>query len=361
MNLVWAVCESHGIYERKKAVGLTNDIRIVHCGVGSLGTMVLHSLAGLAGGGVKLVGAVDPGPGKLGLPIREVIGLEDDHEWSLEITEEWSSTPARLSADVVLHTTGSVLPEVLPQLEEILEDGKSIISTCEELVNPQYRYPEIASRLDGLARENGAVIVGTGINPGFVMDVLPLVLSSVNLHPKRVSVRRYQDAGHRRAAFQQKIGVGLSVSEFSEKVASQQVRHAGLRESAAMIADKMELGVVKITEEITPIVAEERLRASNGGGIEPGQVAGCQQIAKGWRDDDAVVTLDMKMSVGQTEAFDWILIEGDDRIEFKIVGGLAGDSATVARLLNTIPIVMELSPGLYTPADLPTVHARAML
>ena len=100
-------------------------------------------------------------------------------------------------------------------------------------------------------------MLGTGVNPGFTMDALPITLTGVCERVDAIRVDRIQDARVRRLPFQQKIGAGLTREQFKRKVDDGSVRHVGLAESISMIADAMGWKLDKITDEIQPKIAIE--------------------------------------------------------------------------------------------------------
>jgi 4-hydroxy-tetrahydrodipicolinate reductase len=249
--------------------------------------------------------------------------------------------------------TRSSLRAATPQIETVLRLRVPIISTTEELAYPYRTHRPLARKIDALARKAKVAVVGTGVNPGFVMDSLPIMLTGSCERVDAVRVDRVQDAGIRRLPFQQKIGAGLSIAQFEERVAAGTVRHVGLTESIAMIADAMGWKIGKITDTIGPRVAEN-LVASEYLTVRAGQVCGLVQDGVGYGEDGSpLITLHMEAYLGAPESYDAVTITGYPNLSSRVEGGFHGDVVTASIAVNTIPKVLAAPPGLHTMRDLP--------
>jgi len=252
--------------------------------------------------------------------------------------------------DVVFHSTVSSIEAARPQIESILDAGANVVSTCEELVYPWRDHASTASAVDELARDAGATVLGTGINPGFVMDAMPAVLSTPMETVSAVRVERVQDAGVRREPLQRKVGAGTAVDRFEEEVASE-AGHVGSSESTAMLAAALGWDLDEVTETMEPVVADDRLETDHLT-VEAGEIAGVHQVATGYVDDKAVLSLDLKMAVG-LDARDVVDFDGHPDVTVTVDGGFHGDVATSAVVTNCAPRVVAADPGLATMLDLP--------
>ncbi|MDP9373789.1 MAG: dihydrodipicolinate reductase, partial [Chloroflexota bacterium] len=230
-------------------------LRSIHYGIGPIGAEIARLAAGREG--FQIAGAIDIDPAKRGRDLGEVIGLGRD--LGVTVGDDAREVFAAARADVVLHTTGSSLVAVRPQLEEAIDAGLNVVSTCEELAYPAAQYPEIAADLDRRCRERGVTVLGTGVNPGFVMDALPLIMSGVCQEVTAVRCERVVDASGRREPLQRKIGSGLTPEEFQRLVDAKQVRHVGLYESVVMLAEGLGWTLDEVTETTGPMIAEERV------------------------------------------------------------------------------------------------------
>jgi len=232
-----------------------------------------------------------------------------------------------------------------------MDVGSCVVSTCEELSYPYRTHPELATQLDKAAKENGVALVGTGVNPGFVMDKLVITLAAVSQRVEHAKALRIVDASKRRLPLQKKIGAGLSVEEFRARVKEGTIKHVGLPESVAMVADSLGLRVDEITETIEPKVATERVQTEFLT-VESGQAAGVHQIARGLSDGKEVIYMELQMYVGAKDPADTVELKGHPNISLVIPGGSHGDVATASVAVNSIPPILEAPAGLRTSRDL---------
>jgi 4-hydroxy-tetrahydrodipicolinate reductase len=253
--------------------------------------------------------------------------------------------------DVVILCTGSSIRSVLPQIEAILSSRTPIVSTTEELSYPGYTHIRQARLIHAMAKKAKVAVLGTGVNPGFAMDALPIMMTAACERVDRVIVTRVQDARIRRLPFQQKIGAGLTTEQFQKKVDDGSVRHVGLTESIAMIADALGWTLDRIVDDIQPKLASVTI-SSEFLAVDPGYVCGIIQDGIGYRKNEPVIKLHMEAYLGSPETYDSIDIEGSPNLSMKIAGGIHGDIATASLVVNSIPKVLKASPGLHTMRDL---------
>ena len=322
--------------------------RVALVGLGPIGIEVGKALAGRPN--VELLGAADPAPDKAGRPISEVLGMPGSG-LSVDATARElyaRSAPERGGADVVVLCTGSRLEGVAPQIEQAIEAGMHVVSTCEELSFPELKNSAIGRKLDERARARGVAVLGTGVNPGLVMDRLALSAAAACVRITRVKVTRVVDAAKRRGPLRAKVGAGLTREEFAAGVAARKLGHVGLSESAAMLAVGLGLPIDEITETIEPVVA-----ARETDGVPAGRVLGLHQVALVQAGDEPRIILDLTMAVGVANPADTIEIEGDPPVHLTIAGGFHGDRATVGCVVNAIPFVVDAPAGLHTVVTLP--------
>lgn len=323
-------------------------IRVLHVGLGPIGVGVLRQV--MERPGFEVAAAVDIDPQKTGKDIGEILGLVETT--GIVAQGDLDGALAKHSADVVALCTGSTLPSIRAQLESILGAGLPIVSTTEELSFPHFSNQALALEIDTLAQEAGVAVVGTGVNPGFAMDTLPIVLSSACERVDAMKVDRIQDARVRRLPFQMKIGAGLEPDEFRQKAERLEIRHVGLTESIAMIAAAFGWRLDRITDTIEPKIAEEPV-ASDFISVEKGLVAGLIQDGIGFRDGKPLIRLHMEAYLGAPESFDAVRIDGSPSLSSKIEGGIPGDVTTASVTVNTLPRALAAQPGLQTMRDLP--------
>ncbi len=323
--------------------------RVVLVGLGPIGIEVGKALIGREG--IEILGAADPAPGLAGKSLSEALqspsapGARIDGD-SAALYARTAST--RQKRDVVLLCTGSRLHSVVSQIEQALEAGFHVVSTCEELSYPELKHGALARRVDQLATARGVAVLGTGVNPGLVMDRLALAAAAACVRVDRVKVTRVVDAAKRRGPLRAKVGAGLSREEFATGVAARKLGHVGLSESAAIIAMGLGLPIHEITETIEPVIADKETD-----GVAPGRVLGLHQIALVQAGDEVRVSLDLTMAVGVSDPADSIEIEGDPPVRLRVSGGFHGDRATVGCVVNAIPFIVNATPGLHTVVTLP--------
>jgi 2,4-diaminopentanoate dehydrogenase len=323
-------------------------IRVLHYGLGPIGAAVVKQVAERRG--FKIVGAVDIDPAKAGRDLGEVAGL--GRALRVKVSADAKKTIKATRPDVVVLCTLSSLKKVVPQMEEILKLKVPIVSTTEELAYPTAANLKYARAIHAAAKKAKAAVLGTGVNPGFTMDALPITLTGVCERVDSIRVDRIQDARVRRLPFQQKIGTGLTREQFQKKVDDGSVRHVGLAESVTMIADAMGWKLDRITDEIEPKIATSTV-SSEFLAVDAGYVCGLVQNGIGYRDGTAVITLHMEAYLGAPESYDQVEIVGSPYIRSKIAGGVHGDVATASITVNSIPKVLEAPPGLHTMRDMP--------
>jgi len=324
------------------------NIRVMHFGLGPVGAAIAKQIA--ARPGFKLVGGIDIDPTKVGRDLGDVVGLS--RRIGITVSDKPAKVLRSAKPDVVVLCTSSSIKQVMPQIEAILKAKKPIVSTVEELAYPSYTHIRQARQIHQWAKKAKVAVLGTGVNPGFAMDALPIVLTAVCERVERVSVTRIQDARVRRLPFQQKIGAGLTTEQFQRKVHDGEVRHVGFTESVAMIADSMGWTLDRITDDIQPKLASVTI-SSEFLAVDPGYVCGVVQDGVGYRKGDAVIRLHMEAYLGAPDPYDSIEIEGSPRLFLKIAGGIHGDLATASIVVNSIPKVLGAAPGLHTMRDLP--------
>jgi 4-hydroxy-tetrahydrodipicolinate reductase len=315
----------------------------VEYGVGPIGGRIVRAAVDH---GFEFVGAVDIDPDKVGVDLGTVADV--GRELGVTITDDADAALAA-EPDVVFHSTVSSIETAQPQLAGIIEAGANVVSTTEELAYPWRRHPSIAEELDDLATEAGVSCLGAGINPGFVMDALPVFLSTPMDSVEAIHVERVQDAAQRRAPLQEKVGAGLDVDDFETEIAAHG-GHVGSPESVAMIADAIGWELTDVTESIEPVVADRRVESDHVT-VEPGDVAGIKQVATGRSGDRERITLDLRMYLGADSPHDAVQFEGRPDVEVTVEGGYHGDVATTAVIRNVAPRVRDARPGLLTMLD----------
>jgi hypothetical protein len=327
--------------------GPAGPVPVVVMGLGFIGQEIAR--ATLASPELRLVGAIDANPQLVGRPLSEVLGGAST---ALKVTDDVGAAVGRGRRPVVLHATGSRLPQVMEQLLGAAKAGACVVSTCEELAFPYLKHPELAAQLEKAAVRAGVSIVGSGVNPGFVLDRLIATAGQVCGPVRHVRAERWVDARTRREALQRKIGVGLTEEEFDALAEQEQIGHVGLLESAALCALGLGIDCDDFEEEMVPVVAEEDISGA-AFPVRKGRVAGIHQTAIGLEDGQERVRLELTIAAGVDDPADRVTLEADPPLSLEIKGGVAGDRATANLLVNAAARVSAAEPGLLTVLELP--------
>ena len=323
-------------------------IKVIQFGLGPIGIEALKLAAEQSW--LEVIGGVDIDPAKIGQSLAEITGGA-----ALGGARVFPSLDALFTAvgqpDVVLHTAGSSAAASFAQMKPALDRGVSVASTCEELIFPALKTPDVAAEYDALCRRTGAKIAGTGVNPGFVMDILPICLTGVSREVKSIYVERVVNASTRRQPLQAKIGSGQDPDDFRAKFAAGKAGHAGFQQSVALLAHAMGWRIDEIRESCEPVVATSRV-VTKFFDVAPGQSLGIHQKCAGLSGGETRIKLDLQMYLDAPLPHDAIVVKGRPDLNLVLNGGVAGDDATVAALINIIPRLLASVPGVRLMTEL---------
>jgi hypothetical protein len=323
-------------------------IHVLQIGFGPLGIQIAKYIAQKST--VKTLAGVDVNANLRGKPLSEL-----DHNLSNDVLIFASVKEAvnylEIKPDIAIITTVSSLEKLIPQIEEVAAFGIPVISTCEELSYPWILQPELSKKLDTICKKHNITCLGTGVNPGFLMDYLPAVFTSISKEIDQITVERVQDATPRRVPFQRKIGAGLTLDEFKKKEATGTLRHVGLQESVYLLANSMGLELDEVTESLHPVIAETAV-ASQAINVDKGDARGVEQIAHGYKNGICKIKMHFKAAIGESRSFDKVTIKGVPNFTSEIDGGINGDIATCAITINCIHSVLKAPAGLQTMATI---------
>ena len=332
------------------SVYMQNEIKVVLFGVGPLGVAIAKGM--LEKKGMKIVGVVDTARDLVGKDLGEVLKL--GKTLGVAVTDDAQSLLSKAKPDMAIIATKSSVKGIYPELTMCIKAGVSVVSTCEEMSYPYHKEPLLSAEIDELAKKHGVAVLGTGINPGYLMDALPITLTGPCLRVDSVKVTRMMDSSKRRIPFQKKIGTGLTPEQFEKNIREKVITgHVGLAESIALIAAALGWKLDSITEfPPEPVTAEKQVTTPYTT-VKPGHVAGLRSVAHGIKGGKPVIVLEFIANALVQEEYDAISIEGVPNVNQKIIGGVHGDVGTVAVVLNMIPKVLNAAPGLATMKDLP--------
>ncbi len=327
--------------------------RLIVVGLGPIGIAVAR--AAQTSRDLKLVGLVDLDPAKIGKTLAEL----DNGKWGKDASPKIvDSLDKAGDADVAVLCTTSFFDKITPLLRACMAKKLHVTSSCEEMAWPNYRHAELARTIDAEAKKAGVALVGTGVNPGYVMDLLALQLSSMLTQVTSVKCIRRVDALKRRLPLQQKVGSTMTVAHFNELKAKGAIGHKGLAESIAMIAAGLgrEVKPGSVKEELQPLTTDKPIECGLGT-IQPGQVRGMHNTGS-WSGEGLSIELDLIMACAEPNPRDEIQLGGPVPLTVQIPGSTPGDSATVAALINTARLLPKVNTGLRTMLDMPAASAR---
>jgi 4-hydroxy-tetrahydrodipicolinate reductase len=330
-----------------------NKIKLAQFGLGMIGIEALRLASTKPW--IDIVGCVDIDPSKAGQPLGSFTKIPA-HE-KLLVYPTFSALCESARPDVILHTAGSKAAQAFDQIEPIVRAGVSVASSCEELLFPSLRAPDRSKQIDNICRQFNAGIVGTGVNPGFVMDVLPVCLTGVSRSVKSIRVERVVDASTRRMQLQRKIGSGMDPEAFRALFRAGNAGHAGFQESAALICHCLGWENIKITETCEPVIADHDIR-TDFFSVARGLTCGLHQIVEVEVAGTRPLIMDLKMYLDAPDPHDAVRIDGEPALDVLLKGGVAGDHATVAALVNAVPRLLKAGGGLHLMTDLavPSFH-----
>tara|TARA_B110000977_G_scaffold200639_1_gene291916 strand:+ start:1311 stop:2306 length:996 start_codon:yes stop_codon:yes gene_type:complete len=323
-------------------------IKVLQIGFGPLGILVTKYIAKKYK--IKTVAVVDKKNSLKGKSLHELSNELPAEKFVYNSVEDALNTLS-LKPDVAIITTVSSLEKLIPQIKEVAKFGIPVVSTCEELSYPWALQPELSKQLDNICKKYNIACLGTGVNPGFLMDYLPSVMSSVCKDIDHISVERVQDASQRRIPFQQKIGAGLDLNTFKAKELEGVLRHVGLKESVYLLANSIGLSLDNVTESLDPVIAEKDVSTA-AIKVKKGDARGVEQIAHGYVNGICKIKMHFKAAIGEERSYDKITIKGIPSFSSEIDGGVNGDISTCAITINSIKSILKAKPGLHTMADI---------
>jgi 4-hydroxy-tetrahydrodipicolinate reductase len=335
------------------------NVRVAIWGFGAMGSGMAKML--LKKKGVEVVAVVDRNAARVGKDMYEVLGVERGDRNPVIISNDFDATITEKCADVIMTATDSYTKEAFPRLKACLEKKINVISTAEEMAYPQAQNPELAAELDRIAKENGVTILGTGINPGLMMDLLVVCMTGCMEDVDNIIAKRVNSLSPFGPAVMHEQGVGMKVDDFMKGVEDGTLAgHVGFHESVQMIADAIGWKIDKFEQQMTPIVTNID-RKSPYGFAAAGDVAGVNMTGQGYVDGNVKLHMihpqQIEPELVGTQTGDYITIMGSPNINMSNTPEVEGGIGTYAMCVNMIPHVINAAPGLQTMIDLPVPRA----
>lgn len=332
---------------------MPEPFRVLQIGFGTMGRKISQAI--IERENLQLVGVVDVDPKLQNQEVEKLLSL--DSSSSTVIRTNLEQVSSERPADVALVLTSSSLEKVTPTISLCLQTGIDVLSLCEELSYPYVRHPQLSKELDRLGKKHNKTILGTGINPGFLMDLLPIVLSAPCIRVDNIHVTRHMNSSHRRASFQKKIGTGMTQEDFKKAIAKKTITgHVGLVESIHMIGKALNFNLDNVEEFPPKPVIASKETVTPFATARKGEVLGLKSQAIGQQGGVTLITLDFLAYAEASPEYDEVRINGHPNIHQRIESGVHGDYGTTGMIVNLIPLVIQARPGLLTMMDLPCPH-----
>lgn len=336
---------------------MNDKLKVAVLGTGQMGSGIIRLL--MRKQGIELVGVYGRRADRAGVDVGEAIGL--GQKMGVALAADLSGMLSSAKPDVVIQATCSKVEQAADEIKTVVQSGANVISIAEEMAFPSYEAPGLSRQIHQLALENQVTVVGTGINPGFVLDLLVITLTGVCYSVESITARRINDLSPYGPSVLTTQGVGITPEAFKKGVEDGSVvGHFGFTESISMIATALGWKIDKIEQTREPIVSKVH-RETPFVKIEPGLTAGCTHTAKGYMDGKPVIHLIHPQQVHpyleNVQTGDYIEIKGEPDVNFSSGPEIPGGIGTIALAVNMIPNVVCGLPGLKTMAELPVPAA----
>jgi 4-hydroxy-tetrahydrodipicolinate reductase len=335
------------------------NVKVAIWGFGAMGSGMAKML--LTKKGVEITGVCDLHPDRVGKSIFELLGVEKGNHAEVLIASDISEVIYEGAADVCLVATDSFTAKTFDKLKFVMENKINIVSTAEEMAYPQAQSPELAEKLNKIAKENGVTVLGTGINPGLMMDLLAICLTGAMTDVTHVECKRVNSLSPFGPAVMEEQGVGITLDEFNHGVETDTLAgHVGFEESIQMIGDAIGWNVEKYETQMKPIVTTID-RKSPYGFAAAGNIAGVNMTGQGFVEGEILIDMihpqQIEPEMEGTSTGDYITLKGTPEINMAITPEIDGGIGTIAMCVNMIPHVINARAGLKTMIDLPVPRA----
>lgn len=330
-------------------------VRVAQWGLGAMGKGIVSLL--LERKGVELVGVCDRFDGYRGRSLFDILGRPRGEHPEVQVTPDIGEALGNTPVDICVIATDSFVKDVYPKIMEVVSRGINVITIAEEMSWPAAKEPALAAEMDRLAKEKGVSILGTGINPGLMMDLLAVCLSGAMTKVDHVRCERVNSLSPFGETVMHEQGIGITAEAFDAGVSDGSLAgHVGFHESAAMISGALGLPYDELTQSMLPIITEVD-RKSPHGFAPKGHVAGVNMSASAVKDGKEVISLvhpqQIEPQLAGVDTGDYITLKGSPDIDMAIKPEVNGGLGTIAMACNLLPFVVAARPGLLTMLDLP--------
>lgn len=335
-----------------------NKVKVIVWGFGAMGKGITEML--LEKKGIEIAGICDLNPKYVGKEFKEFIKTNSEHK-KVYVTDDINSIISNEQVDVAILATDSFTAKAYEKINLMVKNGINVISTAEEMAYPYANEPTISEKINNLAKEHNVTVLGTGINPGFIMDLLVIALTGVMKDVSHIDVSRINSLSPFGPTVMEEQGVGISKEEYDRRSKNNDLAgHVGFKESIHMIAKAIGVNITKFDQQMKPIISST-YRKSKYAEVQAGNLAGIDMTAQGYVNDDLFINMSHPQqiepeSVG-IKTGDYIKIKGVPEVNMAITPEVEGGIGTIAMCVNMIPHVINSSSGLKTMIDLPVPRA----
>lgn len=337
-----------------------DKIKVLLWGFGAMGSGMARMLLGKKG--IEIIGICDKNPKRVGKSMYELLEITKGRRPEIIITDDINLIAKESCADIALLATDSFTANVFDKIKYLLEKKINVISTAEEMAYPKASEPELTKKLNDIAKENGVTVLGTGINPGLIMDLLVVALTGACIDVDSIEAERINSLSPFGPAVMEEQGVGISPKDFNEGVKNKTLAgHVGFNESVGMISDAIGWKLSEpVKQSMEPIISNV-YRKTKYIEVKPGNVAGCSMKGYGYVNGQPKIRMihpqQVEPELEGTDTGDFIRIKGVPNIDMSIKPEIPGGIGTIAMCVNMIPHVINSRAGLKTMIDLPVPRA----
>ena len=331
------------------------NVRVALWGFGAMGKGMAKLL--LSRIGVEIVGVCDRYPEIIGKSIYDLLEVEQKSRPDILITDNIDEALVNTPVDICIVATDSFVQDVYPKIKHVIQKGINVLTIAEEMAYPWAQEPELSRKMDRLARENKVSILGTGINPGLMMDLLAVCLSGAMTEVAHVRCERVNSLSPFGETVMHEQGIGISVEQFDKGVEDGSLAgHVGFHESAAMIAKALGMSYDSLKQQMLPIITDVD-RKSPHGFAKKGHIAGVNMTAQAMAGDKEMISLIHPQQIEPeqvgVDTGDYITLTGTPPIDMAVKPEVNGGLGTIAMACNMLPFVVAAKPGLLSMLDLP--------
>jgi 4-hydroxy-tetrahydrodipicolinate reductase len=328
---------------------MAETLKIVQYGLDPLGTEILRNLAGRSD--FEVAAAIDSDATETDLSISEATQIPGFEE--APVLCSFEDLPQSARPDAVFHTAGTGIKDTLEQLKPICESGASVVTSCDEMLFPWHREPELASEIDAICQREKVKVAGAGTDPGAAFNHLPISLAHLTGNIRSVSVESVSNAADRRSAVQDRIGYGLDPETFHEGWANGELGITGFHESLLIVAHSIGWHIPALDQWCEPILAEREFKLPQIT-VKSGQVCGLYQMIRATIPTGESIQYELRLMLEAEEPNDQIHIVGEPPVEVSVPGTIQGEAANAWALIKTLPRLQQLTPGVKLITDLPS-------